>query len=287
MTPSELEDLEAPAPDEILLCASLVDWPEVRLGTVLIGPGEGSWTDAIGRSTPATRAALATCLPPIPFWAMLAGAGRARLLAFYAKHAGRPPTTNDRAAVEHTLVYFGDLSIKKLVIEVLMVLPPAVVAVVTRNMWVQGVGRDAGGWCGTAPPRPDRRDDDAALRLLLISGASADDHVRRIVAHECGHAWAEPTPRAAEVVAHDEQIADLALMVRLANHWDLPVPQEPFTRSAAAERRAAALSTLWGYPDDGDVCARGAVRILIEEIEHRIELDRAARPEGEEPIGDA
>jgi hypothetical protein len=59
------------------------------------------------------------------------------------------------------------------------------------------------------------------------------------------------------------------------------VPAEPFNRAAERERNVASLMAGWGYQEDAASCARAAVRMLTDEIAHRLDLDRAARPEGQ------
>jgi hypothetical protein len=177
--------------DDTLLVAQLAGWPEVQLGPLTVGTGEAGWRAIIGRSAPADRTQLGQSLPPVPPVALLAGEGRRRLLAYYARHAGRPPTANDAAVLDRTLNYIGDLSIKKVLVSVLTPLPAAVVDLVVSAVWIFGTGRETGGWFSVAPPLPILAPDAEALRIIALSGHRDDGDIARLVAHEIAHAWIE------------------------------------------------------------------------------------------------
>ena len=272
-------------PADVVLSAALGGWPKVQVGTLTIGPGEPAWRAVAARASLADCAELSRSLPPRPPRELLAGEGRQRLIRFYERYAGQPPTANDRTTLEHALVYIGDLRIRQILLDVLLPLPPAVAALtVDGGVWIFGVGADTAGWLSVAPPLPVLAPDAPALRVLCLAGrpdATTPD-LASVVAHELAHLWIEPSVPASAVPPPGERIDRLSALVGLCEEWELPLPDDTFTAAVDAERRAVALASLWGYDDSADRCARGQVHRMLAEARHRFLIDRSARlePEG-------
>lgn len=193
-------------------------------------------------------------------------AARARLRAWFLAGTPRRASGPSRAQIAERLQFIGDAEIRRIVLDVLMTLPPVVVEHALRSAVFLGVGRESAGWI---TPLPIFASPETNRMMIVLNGQSDDLSLAKTTAHEIAHLWLEPIPDAATVPPPAERMAPLQLAARLAREWNVPIPRMAFDRRTRSEVCAVRLMRSWGYDDDEQRCARGAVRSLVAHLEDR------------------
>jgi hypothetical protein len=190
------------------------------------------------------------------------GAGAARLLAWGRNGA---PTVNPM-----DLIFFGDDTIGRLVVEVLCKVPDPVARHAMAAAVFVGVGREFGGlFIPSLPAAPDGQ----SLQLIVIDGRGLDDaYVRGVAAHEIAHCWHRPTiaaPAARPSYLRQREdhyrLCHLGLAWGFASALDAPVRRD--------ELVACELAAQWGM-----TCAGMAAHQQMAAASRRIHAAAASFP---------
>ncbi|HXF83148.1 MAG TPA: hypothetical protein VNN19_10390 [bacterium] len=201
-------------------------------------------------------------------------AARERLRAWFVAEPRRASEPS-RSEIAGRLQFLGDEAIRQVVLDVLFGLPPVVVAFVLSSVVMLGVGRGSAGSTLTLSTKATTAAAEGyALKLILLDGHRSDQDLRVLIAHEVAHAWLGALPRSEDMRQPAEGLAALRELGRAAGEWagagpwpGLRVVRDLQEEQIRSERQAAALAASWGWADDAERCAAGAVIYMSQQME--------------------